>query len=75
MKIQNKIPNIDGTHKSKDGSVIIVVTRKDITFTFKQNPDNVFIIEDEQSGPKSGGSDKLENATAAMNKTIKFLGF
>ena len=69
-----KIKNIDGIHKSKDGSITITVTRKDITFDLKSNPDNVFIIEDEQSGPK-GGQDGMERLTSTMNKSIKLLGF
>ena len=69
-----KIPNIDGTYQTKDGKTVIIVTRKEIEFTIAPSQ-KVHIIDDDQSGPKQAGPDRMERVTTAMNKSIKLLGF
>lgn len=82
-----RIPNVDGKYQSKDRSITVTVTRKEIAFDFKQ-PDKPKLIEDDEdyidedtepryrrntSRPKHDANAKMNKVMDVIDRTSEIL--
>jgi len=73
-----RIPNVDGNYQTRDGSVKVVVTRKDISIELRQRKEpKVHYIDDEPpragTGSVADSNPQFEKISKGVQQGIKFI--
>jgi hypothetical protein len=61
-----RIPNHDGEYQTKDGKIVVVVTRKYVQIEM-QRPQNVHIIDEDDTQPTQNKPSGLRNARKVID--------
>lgn len=75
------IPNADGKYKTKDESILVIVTRKEICIDVQQPSDGFTVIDgtpqnrESQSTKSADTAERLKRMKKNMDAITEFLGF
>ena len=67
-----KIPNMDGDYKTKDGSILVTVTRGSIQIDVVKPKEKQYIIIDEDD--RGGGSPRRNIGSSDMRRKLSVIG-
>ena len=71
-----QIPNVDGNYRTKDGSILITVTRKTIVVDVTKPKEKEYIVVDEErQPPKRKGGSPTDSPLRKMGKGFTDLSY